>query len=182
METVVRNLWGLAQVHLARGEADQAVAMAKLAVERMSLLADGLAEEQGASLRGRFASVFDLGTRRLRYVNAGHNPPLGITPAGETLRLDATGPAMGWFETARYTCGEVEVPAGATLLFYTDGLAERANPSDDQYGASRIITSLRETNGKPAAHVLDTVVNSVDRFAGGVQAEDDTALLVVRSV
>jgi CHAT domain-containing protein/Tfp pilus assembly protein PilF len=59
--TVVMNLWGLALVHLARGEADQAVATAKRAVERMSVLTGGLAEEQGASLRGRFASVFDLG-------------------------------------------------------------------------------------------------------------------------
>jgi len=63
LNIVVANLLGLVQVHLARGEADQAIATAKRAVERMSLLAGGLAEEQGASLRGRFASVFDLGTR-----------------------------------------------------------------------------------------------------------------------
>jgi sigma-B regulation protein RsbU (phosphoserine phosphatase) len=126
-------------------------------------------------------AVFDLRTRRLRYVNAGHNPPLGVTAAGETLRLDATGPAMGWFDTAEYGCSEVDVPVGATLLFYTDGLSERANVADDQFGATRIITSLRDTSGQPATQVLETVVTSADRFAGGVQAEDDAALLVLRS-
>ncbi|MHC4731339.1 MAG: CHAT domain-containing protein, partial [Planctomycetota bacterium] len=60
--TVVQDLSCLAGIHLARGEPDKAVATAKRAVERMALLAGGLAEEQGASLRGQVASVFDLGT------------------------------------------------------------------------------------------------------------------------
>ncbi len=136
---------------------------------------------------GRFVTmvlgVLDLEQRTLRYVNAGHNPPLGIAADGSTLRLAATGLALGILEDARYESAEVELPAGTTCLFYTDGLAERANPSDEFLGEDRILATLRSQSrdGATAQQILSTVVADADRFAHGVEAADDVALLVVRS-
>lgn len=126
-------------------------------------------------------AVFDLRTRRLCYVNAGHNPPLGLTRNGDVLRLDATGPALGWFETATYTCAEVLVPPGTSLLFYTDGLSERTNPRQEQFGFDRILDAIRRSADRPAHDLISAIVGDADRFAAGQPADDDTALLVVKS-
>lgn len=126
--------------------------------------------------------VLDLGARRMRYVNAGHSPPLGVAPDGNILRLEATGLPLGMLETSTYTCAEVEVPAGTALLLYTDGLSERANPSQELFGEERILAALREATAKPAQRIVDALLRDVDRFAEGVEPEDDTALLVVRSL
>lgn len=135
---------------------------------------------------GRFVTmvlgVLDVEKRRLRYVNAGHNPPLGVAANGDTLRLTATGTPLGLFEAATYTAAEVDLPAGTTCVFYTDGLVERANPSDELYGEERVIAVLRRLSAEArAADVVSAVVADASTFARGVDPTDDVALLVVRS-
>jgi len=127
-------------------------------------------------------AVLDLSTHRLRYVNAGHNPPLGVTLSGETLRLEATGPPLGMLDAATYECAEVDFPVGAALVFYTDGLTERMDPSEDMYGEDRLLAVLRQTADEPAERIGDAIVQDAQRFARGAQPNDDTALLVVRSL
>ena len=135
---------------------------------------------------GRFITmvlgVLDLERRRLRYVNAGHNPPLGMTTDGTMLRLAATGLPLGILEHAAYAAAEVDLPAGTICLFYTDGLVERANRADEFFGEDRVVASLRRlSGGAPAADVLAALVGDADRFASGVDPGDDIALLVVCS-
>jgi sigma-B regulation protein RsbU (phosphoserine phosphatase) len=127
-------------------------------------------------------AVYDLDERRLTYVNAGHNPPVAVVPSGEVVRLEATGPAMGWFDTAPYVCAEVALPPGSTVLFYTDGLSERANRAGEQYGIPRIVDLMRTLRNQPATGVAEAVVAHNNRFAAGAAAEDDTALLVLRTL
>lgn len=66
-------------------------------------------------------------------------------------------------------------------VFYTDGLAERANRSDEFFGEERILAVVREQSSAAAADVLSAIVADADRFARGVEPADDTAVLVVRS-
>ena len=135
---------------------------------------------------GRFITmvlgVLDIERRRLRYVNAGHNPPLGLTADGAVLRLPATGLPLGMLEDATYAAADVDLPAGTICLFYTDGLVERANRADEFFGEDGVLTTLRGVSGEaPAAEVLARLVADADRFARGVEPADDVALLVVRS-
>jgi sigma-B regulation protein RsbU (phosphoserine phosphatase) len=127
-------------------------------------------------------AVLDLGARRLRYVNAGHNPPLGVTSDGSTRRLEATGLPLGMFGASTYTTVEVEIPAGTVLLFYTDGLSERANPLEDLYGEERILAVLREARAEPAERIIEAIIRDADRFSRGAPPEDDTAMLLLKSV
>jgi hypothetical protein len=87
---------------------------------------------------GRFITmvlgILDVERRRLRFVNAGHNPALGVAADGTVLRLTATGLPVGMLEPATYEAGEVDFPAGTVCLFYTDGLVERANRADEFFG------------------------------------------------
>jgi sigma-B regulation protein RsbU (phosphoserine phosphatase) len=126
-------------------------------------------------------AVYDCAGRSLTYVNAGHNPPIGVMDGGLAISLDPTGPALGMFETARWESRQVVVPPGAKFLFYTDGLSERTNRHDEQYGFDRIQRLLQTQSGRPAADIVGSVVSDVERFAAGHPADDDTALLVLRS-
>jgi phosphoserine phosphatase RsbU/P len=126
-------------------------------------------------------AVYDGTNRRLTYVNAGHNPPVGVTADGGTITLDPTGPALGMLEVATWQSREVVVPKGTNLLFYTDGLSERTNASDEQYGLDGILRILGQQGGRRAEAIVGAITADVERFAAGHPVEDDTALLVLRS-
>ena len=100
---------------------------------------------------GRFVTmvlgILDIEHRPFRYVNAGHNPPLGVTTAGAVLHLAATGLPLGMLEPSTYTGADVDLPPGTTCLFYTDGLVERANRADEFFGEDRTLAILRRLSG-----------------------------------
>ena len=101
-------------------EADECGAMA----ERLNRFALGLGD---CVLTTIVLAVFEPGTGRLRYTNAGHPPPLLVTADGEARFLDgAPSPPMGVLETPRYRERALQLQPGSTVLLYTDGLVERS--------------------------------------------------------
>ena len=74
-------------------------------------------------------AIFEPGTGRLRYTNAGHPPPLLISSSGgATFLEDEPAPPLGVVETPRYRQRTLDLEPGSTLLLYTDGLVE--NPAE----------------------------------------------------
>ena len=124
-------------------------------------------------------AVLDPVARQLSYVNAGHNPPLGIAGRGDVLRLDPTGPALGMIETATYTSRTVPLQPGTSLLFYTDGLTEWRNHRDQMFAEERVAATLHACRRASAARLLDTMLQEVAAFAGGADAEDDVTMVAV---
>lgn len=61
LEAVVHCLYGMASLHLAAGRPREAISWARQAVDALSAVVRGAAEEQGASARGGFSGVFDVG-------------------------------------------------------------------------------------------------------------------------
>ncbi|MGH9584470.1 MAG: PP2C family protein-serine/threonine phosphatase, partial [Bryobacteraceae bacterium] len=82
-----------------------------------------------------FFAVYDTASRELRYVNAGHNPPVLLRPVGQTIavcglpvsnvmRLEIGGPVIGLFPRLEYLQGSLTLAPGDVLLAYTDGISE----------------------------------------------------------
>ncbi|MEU8617208.1 SpoIIE family protein phosphatase [Streptomyces sp. NPDC048623] len=119
-------------------------------------------------------AVYDPVTRRCTFANAGHLPPVLVEPDGEALLLDVPpGMPLGVggepFEEV-----QVELPEGALLALYTDGLVEsRDHPLDEGLSAFRTALTNR---GRPLEDVCDHVLNTLDTRHG----EDDIALLMAR--
>jgi sigma-B regulation protein RsbU (phosphoserine phosphatase) len=67
--------------------------------------------------------VFRPADRTLAYCNAGH-PPAMLQADGVTHELDADGPAVGMAPGMTYDTRTLGVPAGATLLVFSDGVFE----------------------------------------------------------
>ncbi|WP_086830878.1 SpoIIE family protein phosphatase [Streptomyces sp. NRRL B-24572] len=119
-------------------------------------------------------AVYDPVTRRCTFANAGHLPPVLVEPGEEALLLDVPpGMPLGVggepFEEV-----EVDLPEGALLALYTDGLVEsRDHPLDEGLQAFR--RALTDP-ARPLEDVCDRVLNSLNTGHG----EDDIALLMAR--
>ena len=77
--------------------------------------------------------------------------------------------------TARRPESVVDVPAGSTVLLYTDGLIERRGSSIDE-GIDRLVVHLRELAGTPLDECCDALL---DRMVQGTP-QDDVAIVAVR--
>ncbi|MFG2450569.1 SpoIIE family protein phosphatase [Streptomyces sp. M41(2017)] len=119
-------------------------------------------------------AVYDSVTRRCTFANAGHLPPVLVEPGETALMLDVPpGMPLGVggepFEEV-----EVELPEGALLALYTDGLVEsRDHPLDE--GLQAFVGALTDPTS-PLEDVCDHVLNTLDTHHG----EDDIALLMAR--
>ncbi|MBT3167938.1 SpoIIE family protein phosphatase [Streptomyces sp. Vc74B-19] len=119
-------------------------------------------------------AVYDSVTRRCTFANAGHLPPVLVEPGETALMLDVPpGMPLGVggepFEEV-----EVELPEGALLALYTDGLVEsRDHPLDE--GLQAFVGALTDPSA-PLEDVCDHVLNTLDTHHG----EDDIALLMAR--
>ncbi|MEV6760472.1 SpoIIE family protein phosphatase [Streptomyces sp. NPDC051105] len=119
-------------------------------------------------------AVYDSVTRRCTFANAGHLPPVLVEPGEDALMLDVPpGMPLGVggepFEEV-----EVELPEGALLALYTDGLVEsRDHPLDE--GLQAFVGALTDPS-QPLEDVCDHVLSTLDTHHG----EDDIALLMAR--
>ncbi|MFJ2606713.1 SpoIIE family protein phosphatase [Streptomyces sp. NPDC087425] len=119
-------------------------------------------------------AVYDSVTRRCTFANAGHLPPVLVEPGEDALMLDVPpGMPLGVggepFEEV-----EVDLPEGALLALYTDGLVEsRDHPLDE--GLQAFVGALTDPS-QPLEDVCDHVLNTLDTHHG----EDDIALLMAR--
>ncbi len=131
-----------------------------------------------------FYSDFDPGTRRLRYANAAHNPPLLWRAAQRSVsRLDAPGLLIGLQFDANYGCGSIILEPGDVLLYYTDGVTEAPGLAGDRFGEARLISTLEDAckNALAAQEILDKLFSRLDRFVGiDHQLEDDASMVLLK--
>jgi len=126
-----------------------------------------------SSLAERYATlfygVFDGATRTLRYVNAGHTPPIVLRRNGSTDTLETSGAPVGIFPDSRYEEGVVQLDAGDVVITYTDGVIEAANQSGEEWGVQGLLKAthawarLRTGN---AEHFVRSTFNSLYDFLG----------------
>lgn len=128
-----------------------------------------------------FYGVFDGTTRMLRYVNAGHNPPLVVHADGSVERLEASGPPVGIFADSTYEEGVVRLEPGDLVVAYTDGVVETVDATGDEWGMDGLLGAVAASQGRSADEVVEAVFSSLDEFSEGRQNDDATvAVLLAR--
>lgn len=148
--------------------------------ETIHLLNNGLTDDCPSN---RFVTLFygelEVRTRRLHYVNAGHNPPL-LFDGSSFLTLEEGGPILGFHKDLPFAGGSVEVRPGCTLVMYTDGVIEAQNREEEMFGEERLRTLLARHGHLSAAEMLDAIYAELLRFVGEVAQYDDLTLLIVK--
>jgi len=125
-----------------------------------------------------FMGVYDDSTRRLRYANCGHPPPLLVGGDGRLERLSGTATVLGLFERWDCSVAEIQLQPDDVLVIYSDGVTE-ARSGEELYGEARLLEAIRAHRGRPVVDLLETIVADVDRFSGRLR-EDDLTLIVAR--
>ena len=124
-----------------------------------------------------FFAIYDDGTRRLRYVNCGHNPPILMRVNGDLDRLTATSTVLGLFEEWDCTVAECELASGDVLVIYTDGISEAGPNEEEEFGEERLIATIRKYQQQSAGEILDNILSDVQQVSRGRQADDMTLIV-----
>jgi len=124
-----------------------------------------------------FFAIYDDASRRLRYVNCGHNPPILMRASGTVERLAATATVLGLFEQWDCTVAECELASGDVLVIYTDGISEAGPNEEEEYGEQHLIATIRKRQQQSAAEIMDTIFTDVQQFSRGRQADDMTLIV-----
>src|SRR5713226_902576 len=138
------------------------------------------------SLDGRRFTTAVLGeynpvTRRLVYVNAGHNAPILRRANGDLLRLDVGGLPLGIQANIVYETAELELKPGDALIFFTDGVVEAFNEAGEEFGNERWNGAIRNLPDWNAHQTLLHLMKKVDEFVRATRQSDDITCLVFRS-
>ena len=131
-----------------------------------------------------FWGYFDPKTSILRYVNAGHHPPLLIRTGEfgnlEARRLETGGPVLGLIADAPFSQGELVIRKGDVLVAFSDGIVEAPNFNSEEFGERRLIDAIRDGWNDSAGGIRNSVLNRVRSYMNDGQAIDDQSLMVVR--
>ena len=141
-----------------------------------------------ASTSNRYATFFyaqyEPKTKKLVYVNAGHNPPFVVRKSGEVLRLEEGGAVIGMLPPmlVNYKQGEIQLQPGDLLVGYTDGISEAMNPQEEEWSEDAMLEELKKNHEKPAVEILPYIVACADKFANGAKQHDDMTMIVVKVI
>ncbi len=131
---------------------------------------------------GKFISmsyvVVDGASGKVAGASAGHPAPRIVLPDGSLRVLEAHGLVLGIDGGQEYAESHTELPPGASLVLYTDGVVE-ARQDGELYGDERLDALLAERRELPARELADAVAEDAREFAGG-DLSDDLAVVVIR--
>lgn len=126
-----------------------------------------------------FYATIDAAERTMTYCNCGHEPGV-LLRDGRAYDLEQGGLVLGVDPEARYEIETVELRDGDCLLFYTDGLVDAMDFSNETWGRDRMLEAARRFADCSADHVVRNVLSYRRRFAGLARQVDDTSLVAVK--
>ena len=173
-----------------------ALLMATLQASLRTIAGEGVPVAELATRLNRYAAAYSLdgrrfttavlceyepATRRLTYVNAGHNPPIVRRANGAFESLETGGLPLGIKIGAEYQTATLELRPGDALILFTDGVVEAFNESGEEFGNSRWLGAIRNLPDWNAQETLQLLMKRVDEFVGATRQSDDITCLVFRS-
>ncbi len=119
--------------------------------------------------------VYHRPTRKLSFASGGHHAALLISAGGELQSLQTRQPIIGVVPDLPFTSSSVEVPTGAELYLFSDGVYEIAQPDGDWQSWDSFAEYLKEKRPE-----VDEVVQRMQALHGTEHFEDDFSLLKVK--
>jgi sigma-B regulation protein RsbU (phosphoserine phosphatase) len=128
-----------------------------------------------------FCAAFEERTRRLRYINAGHNPPLVLRGGTGSIEELQTGDrVIGMFSQASYREAVVSLDPGDVLLAFTDGVTEAMNPNGEEFSIERLRALLSGLGGLDANEIAARLTRELKVWIEGAPQHDDITFIVMK--
>jgi sigma-B regulation protein RsbU (phosphoserine phosphatase) len=131
--------------------------------------------------------ILDAHSGICRLARAGHDPPYVYRAATGTVEsINPKGMALGIDsgEVFDRVCGDFEFPLepGDFVLLYTDGATEALNANGDEFGAERLVGSLKAGASGSAAQVVRQINDDIRTFVSGHPQHDDITLIAIHKL
>jgi len=136
--------------------------------------------QNGRRFTTAFIAEFKPASRKLTYVNAGHNAPIVRRRTGAVEHLRTGGVPLGISDGLSYEAGSVRLENGDWLVIFTDGVTEAENASAEEYGEARLLTMVHTNAAATPAGLLNAILSDLDRFVGDAPQHDDVTLMLMR--
>lgn len=127
-----------------------------------------------------FLAKYNVSTRVLNYINAGHNPPLLFTNK-IVLPLTTGCIGLGMFdEISKIREGLMHISYNSILVCYTDGLVEQLNDDQIEFGIDNVISVVDKNRNYNIQHMNNKLILELDAFKQNVGYVDDIAILTTK--
>jgi len=128
-----------------------------------------------------FCGILNTRTGELSYCNGGHNSPyLYSLNHGIRALDDNRGMALGIFDEAYYTTGELTLSAGEGIFLYTDGVTEAIDSNGNMYSDERLNTFLENQRGINTQEITQNILIELKNFSYGIQQADDITTMAIK--
>ncbi|MCE1248518.1 MAG: SpoIIE family protein phosphatase [Firmicutes bacterium] len=128
-----------------------------------------------------FCGMLDLKTGIMTYSNAGHEPPLIISPEWSVRETrGANGGAVGFEHETQYENGTIEIRNGEIIGLYTDGITEAFNSNNRMYSRERVEAWINSHKPHSAKDLVESLYNEIKTFSEGSTRGDDITVLAVK--
>lgn len=129
-----------------------------------------------------FITELEPETGELKFINAGHNPPLIGRADGSIEMLQSGGLPLGLMGFAEYETGQAQLNSGDVLFIYSDGVSEANNLAEDEFGMDRLKDVIRNNVSRSAGAIRDKVESALSAFTGTAAPNDDITLVIVKKI
>ena len=127
-----------------------------------------------------FIAHYNANTRKLSYVNAGHNHPF-ITNGKTIEDLDQGCIGLGMMDELPFiNVGEKELAPNTTIVLYTDGVVELENEAEEFFGTERLVKLVHNYYPLKMEDMNSLIFSKLDEWKGPLELVDDTAIFSCR--
>ena len=151
----------------------------------MQSLMEELNEKVMSSAKGEkfitfFVAHYDAVSRKMSYVNAGHNHP--FLTNGKTVKdLDQGTIGLGMLDELPFiNIGDVVLSPNTTMVLYTDGVVELENESEEFFGSERLVKLVNNYYPLGMNDMNSLIFSKLDEWKGKLDLVDDTAIFSCR--
>ncbi|MCC6516052.1 MAG: serine/threonine-protein phosphatase [Chitinophagales bacterium] len=127
-----------------------------------------------------FIAKYNIITRELEYLNAGHIPPI-LLHHDKTMLLDSGCALLGAFEELpSIEFGNITLEPNTTIVCFTDGITELEDDAGVQFGTERML-EFSSNNYKLGPDIFNKILyDYVCKFKGNVLFNDDISVLTAK--
>lgn len=144
---------------------------------------------KGAKMMTAFCCLYEHETRKLTYSNASHDCPFIVPRPPEDGKIkkndlinliDANSKRLGDVKDTKYTTETLDVPEGAALFIYSDGIIDAKSKDESVFGERSLIKSFVDISNKGNTRSLhDILTKKVVQFTEETEQPDDITFVTL---
>jgi len=127
-----------------------------------------------------FYCELNMKSGELKFINAGHNPPIVLEKNGKIKRMESCGLCLGMFPDVEYKAQTAALHPGDIILLFTDGITESRNKENKEFEEGKLVKLLKKNAKLSAADLIKEIRKEVETFTADTEQMDDQTVVVIK--